>query len=65
MLTFSSAILVAVDTLFVADILFVVGEAIQFFTVSMPACGDAIRFLTVLAPACGDAIRFLTVSMPA
>ena len=58
MLTFSSAILVAVDTLFVADILFVVGEAIQFFTVSMPACGNAIRFLTVSAPACGDAIRY-------
>ena len=55
----------AVDILFVADILFVVGEAVQFLTASMPDWGDAIQFLTASAPACVDAIRFLTVSMPA
>ena len=65
LLTFSSVILVALDILFVAGILFVVGEAILFLRASMPACGDAIRFLTVSAPACGDAIRSFTIVMPA
>ena len=49
-MTFSYVLLVVVDILFVADILFVVGEVIRFLTSSAPACGEAIWFLTVSIP---------------